>query len=143
MNIEEVKISGELKTALSHEGLPIDDIDDTDKVRFLGIKEGSILLGVIGLEIYENIVLLRSLIVDEQYRGKGFGIFLMNAAEDWCRERQLEQLYLLTTNAQAFFQTLHYEEIERVKVPEVIKATSQFSSLCPADATVMHKSLAA
>ena len=53
----------------------------------------------------------------DQHR-KGYGRAIMTAAEDWLRERGVEKLQLLVradnTRVQAFYETLDYEEQERV-----------------------------
>ena len=56
--------------------------------------------------------------VDPECRHKGFGRFIMAAAEDWLRARGLEKLQLMVrgdnAGVQAFYQSLGYLEQERV-----------------------------
>jgi len=56
--------------------------------------------------------------VDPDQHKKGYGRAIMTAAEDWMRERGVEKLQLLVradnTRVQAFYETLDYEEQERV-----------------------------
>jgi ribosomal protein S18 acetylase RimI-like enzyme len=56
--------------------------------------------------------------VDPDRRQKGLGRLIMNAAEDWLRERGIEKLQLLVraNNSQAhqFYRSLDYFEQERV-----------------------------
>lgn len=56
--------------------------------------------------------------VDPDQHKKGYGRAIMTAAEDWLRERGVEKLQLLVradnTRVQAFYETLDYEEQERV-----------------------------
>lgn len=56
--------------------------------------------------------------VDPDQHKKGYGRAILNAAEDWLRERDIEKLQLMVrpgnTHAQAFYETLGYEEQERV-----------------------------
>jgi len=49
---------------------------------------------------------------------------------------------LLTTSAESFFRLAHYVRVERDHVPQAIRGTTQFASLCPASAAVMRKTLA-
>ena len=55
--------------------------------------------------------------VDPAHRKKGHGRALMTAAEAWLRERGIEKLNLMVraghTHAQAFYETLDYDEQER------------------------------
>ncbi len=56
--------------------------------------------------------------VDPDCRGKGFGRVIMQAAEDWVRQQGIPKLQLLVrgdnTKVQAFYETLGYDEQERV-----------------------------
>ncbi|MES2603143.1 MAG: GNAT family acetyltransferase [Pseudomonadota bacterium] len=56
--------------------------------------------------------------VDPDQRKKGYGRAIMAAAEDWLRERGVEKLQLLVradnTRVQAFYETLEYDQQERV-----------------------------
>ena len=47
------------------------------------------------------------------------------------------EIYLLTTTAEGFFRRNGFERIERKIVPEVIKQTTEFTSLCPSSAVCM------
>lgn len=56
--------------------------------------------------------------VDPDQHSKGYGRAIMTAAEDWLRQRGVEKVQLLVrpdnTRVQAFYETLDYEEQERV-----------------------------
>ncbi len=56
--------------------------------------------------------------VDPAVRGKGLGRAIMDAAEDWLRAQGIAKLMLLVrpenTKVQAFYETLGYDEQERV-----------------------------
>lgn len=56
--------------------------------------------------------------VDPDHRKKGHGRALMMAAETWLRERGIEKLNLMVragnTHAQAFYETLDFDEQERI-----------------------------
>ena len=56
--------------------------------------------------------------VDPDHRKKGHGRALMAAVEAWLRDRGIEKLNLMVragnTHAQAFYETLDYDEQERI-----------------------------
>jgi ribosomal protein S18 acetylase RimI-like enzyme len=56
--------------------------------------------------------------IDPEHRGKGRGREIMNAAEQWLRQRGIEKLMLLVrsdnTKVQAFYEQLGYDAQERV-----------------------------
>ena len=65
-------------------------------------------LGVIGLEVFDDVGLLRSLVVSPRARGEGVGRALVDALESLARERGIAELWLLTVDADAFFATSGY-----------------------------------
>lgn len=119
--------------------LPTADIS-AEHLSFAAEKNGQI-LGVIGLESFSNIALLRSLVVSESARGDGIGPMLVSALESSCIGNGVTELWLLTIDAHAFFEKLGYSIIGREKAPTVIRTTQEFSSLCPGDAVLMNKAL--
>ena len=56
--------------------------------------------------------------VDPDQQKNGYGRAIMTAAENWLRERGVEKIQLLVradnTRVQAFYETLDYEEQERI-----------------------------
>ncbi|MEH2512414.1 ribosomal protein S18 acetylase RimI-like enzyme [Nitrobacteraceae bacterium AZCC 1564] len=56
--------------------------------------------------------------VDPDHRKNGYGRAIVTAAEDWLRARGIEKLHLLVrpenTHAQAFYETLDYDEQPRI-----------------------------
>ena len=65
--------------------------------------EGPNLAGVVGLEIYGTVALLRSLAVASDEQGRGLGTMLLTHAEQVARQRGIAALCLLTPTAEAFF----------------------------------------
>lgn len=121
--------------------LPNSDLSGKKLEHFFGCGAESDPRGVIGVELYGEVALLRSLAVDKEARGKGCGKRLVQEVEHYAAQRGVKRLYLLTTTAETFFQALGYARVQRDCVPEPIRATTEFSSLCSASAAVMAKEL--
>ncbi len=141
MLVQSIPVSAEVEALLSNAGLPVSDIHDPDKIFFLGLHVDGKLIGVIGVEQYSAVALLRSLVVNNSARQSGYGRQLVSAIEARCAEKGVEEIYLLTTEAKDYFTRAGYSEVCRDLVPSSIVKTSQFSSLCPSTAIVMVKSL--
>ena len=94
-----------------------------------------------GVELYGDVALLRSLAVAQNVRGQGCGRRLVQEAEQYASRNGVKRLYLLTTTAEAFFRSLGYAGVERDAAPSAIRATSEFSALCSDTAALMAKEL--
>jgi amino-acid N-acetyltransferase len=121
--------------------LPTSDLQAACLEHFFGCGREDEPRGVVGVELYGNAGLLRSLAVDEATRGCGCGRRLVAAAEQYAARNGAQSLYLLTTTAEGFFRRLGYVCIDRASAPEAIRQTSQFSGLCPSGSVVMMKAL--
>jgi amino-acid N-acetyltransferase len=121
--------------------LPNSDISAKNLQHFFGCGEESNPGGVVGVELYGDIALLRSLAVHKDARGKGCGKRLVQEVEQYAQRSGAKRLYLLTTTAETFFEGLKYVPVSRESLPEAIRSTTQFSSLCSTSATVMFKVL--
>jgi len=64
-------------------------------------------------------------------------------AEGHAAAHGVSDLYLLTTTADAWFRGHGYSPAARDTAPPAIRATSQFSGLCPAAASLLHKVIGA
>jgi len=97
--------------------------------------------GVVGLETFDEVALLRSLVVSNNARGAGIGPALVTALEVACRANGVRELWLLTIDADAFFVKMGYQTRDRADAPEAIRNTKEFSGLCPDDAALMSKTI--
>ena len=66
--------------------LPDQDVTSNNMRTFLLLKEGEHLVGSVGLEIYRQDALLRSLAVKQEQRGRGLGKELLKACESLAEE---------------------------------------------------------
>jgi amino-acid N-acetyltransferase len=141
MNIEPLDLNNEVKTLLQSESLPTADLHGPDPVLLLGLREGSKIAGVVGVQIFDDAGLLRSLVVSRDCRKTGYGQALVASAEALARERGARSIYLLTATAAGFFAKLGYDIVQRAEAPSAIAKTAQFAGLCPSSATCMYKVL--
>lgn len=119
------------------------DISDLKQpcIRLFQIVENGQIAGVGGLEIYGDQALLRSVAVRKEFQGQGIGKKLVRQVEEVAIQSGIKSLYLLTTTASVFFQSLGYIPINRDDFAEPLKNTAQFAGLCPASAVCMNKEL--
>jgi len=130
-----------VKQLLSESGLPISDITTQHFQHFFGCGSELKLEGLVGLELYGDVALLRSLTVAPGRRGAGWGSRLVAHAERHAQDQRVKSLYLLTTTAEAFFLRRGYARIPRDKAPAAIKDTKEFAGICPMSSAFMVKKL--
>lgn len=124
---------------LADAGLPTADLTTAHLDAFFGIGSPDALDGVVGLEIFGDAALLRSLAVAPGQRSHGLGRMLVNAAERHARSQGASDIYLLTNTAERFFASLGYVRADRNSAPASIRQTREFAALCPASAAFMVK----
>ena len=122
--------------------LPVCDLTIEHAVLFqVIVDDAGGLIGSCAVEPHGSSGLLRSLAVLESLRGRGAGSQLVSAVEAAARDAGIRDLYLLTTTARVFFERLGYVPIERAGVPEAIKRSTEYCSICPDSAAVLRKRL--
>ena len=122
-------------------GLPVADLARKGSDDFLAAAVGEVFAGFIGLEQFDEFGLLRSLIVEPDFRSAGLGRVLVAALESYAGSRGVAELWLLTIDADQWFVKLGYAVRERDEAPGAIRSTDEFSGLCPDDAVLMSKAL--
>ncbi|MHA2230972.1 MAG: arsenic resistance N-acetyltransferase ArsN2 [Candidatus Hodarchaeales archaeon] len=125
-----------IEKLLRNNDLPYEDIPSKIDCLFLGYVS-SRFVGIGGLEIHGNYGLLRSLVIAETARGRGYGKGLGDKLIDYAGEKGISEIYLLTTTAESFFANRGFKIVDRNAVPPEIQKTSEFSSLCPDSAVCM------
>ena len=113
-----------IRALLVAAGLPTADLAATPPADFWGCREGTALIGVIGLETYGAVALLRSLAVAPAWQGRGLGSTLLAHTERAARQRGITALYLLTTTVEAFFTRRGYVRIPREAAPPILRQTA-------------------
>ena len=139
MKIEQAdKYRESIIALLSAEKLPIADLPGQLE-NFAVTKQGEEITGVIGLEIYGDYGLLRSLAVNNNFRNQGIANDLLLHIEQLAAAKSLKTIYLLTETAPGYFTRKGYQKINRENVPLPVQQSSEFSHVCPQSAIVMLK----
>lgn len=125
---------------LTEAHLPHDDLA-FQLPHFIVASEGEAIVGIIGLEVYGDNGLLRSLVVAPGVRRRGIGRELVERLCEHAVAQGVCDLFLLTVNAKDYFTRRGFRRIERSVAPTTIRTTRQFSELCPSSAVLMHRSL--
>ena len=141
--IQQLNITEEIysiKSLLVSVELPDSDLNKA-LIQFFGIKESNYLIATGALEIYDINAILRSVAVLPAYQNSGIGKQMSCFLEKKAIELGIVNLFLLTTTAEKFFRRLNYRIIPRELCPEEIKASTQFTEICPSSASCMYKNL--
>jgi amino-acid N-acetyltransferase len=126
---------------LTSAGLPVADVATVSHPEFLVARRDGRVAGVVGLERFGDVGLLRSLAVDEAHRRQGLGVALTRALEERAARNGIIALVLLTETARDFFQHRGYQVIDRARAPAAVLKSSEFRTLCPQSAMCLAKRL--
>jgi amino-acid N-acetyltransferase len=143
MNIYRKPLELRVKHLLAECHLPTTDLSPRHLEHFFACGPLEAPEGVVGLEVYDEGALLRSLAVSPKSRGNGYGKELVAQAERYAQSLGVREVYLLTTTAAEFFERLGYKRTNRESAPEAIRRTEEFSALCPSTSAFMVKTLPA
>ncbi len=132
-----------VRQLLDEAGLPVADLSPEQLVDFLVAERPgtgqSETLAIIGLQRFDEVGLLRSLVVSQGDRNSGLGRRLVSALEANACCAGVNNLWLLTIDAERYFESLGYKMMSRDSAPESIRNTAEFSDLCPDGAFLMRK----
>jgi N-acetylglutamate synthase-like GNAT family acetyltransferase/SAM-dependent methyltransferase len=123
---------------LAASDLPVEDIAGQLGENYVVAEKGGELLGVAGMEVHGRHGLLRSVAVTPKLRDHGLGRDLSLNRLEWARDKGIDSIYLLTMSAESYFARHGFVPVAREDAPEEIKASSQFSTLCPSSAVLMR-----
>jgi amino-acid N-acetyltransferase len=120
----------EILALLERSGLPLIGYADHLATALVG-RKGQRIVASAAMELYGPAGLLRSVAVDESWRGHGLGQRMTQAALALSRKHGAGAIYLLTETAQPFFERLGFQAVERSAVPTTVKASLEFTIACP------------
>jgi amino-acid N-acetyltransferase len=131
-----------IEALLTDSDLPLDGAAAAFATGVVARDEDRI-VGAAALEPYGEAGLLRSVVVAAEQRGSGVGREVVVAAEALARDLGMRELYLLTETAVEWFPRLGYAPVDRVEVPEAVKASIEFRVLCADTGVAMRRTLPA
>jgi amino-acid N-acetyltransferase len=102
------------------------------------VSSGS-LIGSVGLEIYGDSALLRSLAVHPDFQRTGLGSQLVKQIVDLAKKKGITRLYLLTDTAEEYFKRKGFVNVTRDKIPNGMKQSVEFTTLCTSSPSLMRK----
>lgn len=126
----------QLESILKKSKLPYEDCK-YHLNNFVLMESDKEIVAIGGSEMFGDIALLRSITVLKQYQGNGLGNSIFFKIKKDLIVRGVKTIYLLTETAEEYFRALGFEQTSRDIVPQQIKKTKQFSTLCPSSAVVM------
>ena len=134
--IDDAESFAAFRSLLQSANLPADDLD-FKKHLLIGFYDGIAPVATGGLEIYNQYALLRSLSVKFGVRGQSLGSTITEQLIDHAKAKSISAIYLLTETAHAFFLKRGFQDVAREEVPQEIKASTEFSNVCPTSAVCM------
>lgn len=128
------------RTVLADAGLPTAELERWFSHFVVAEADGEI-VGLGGLELHGQDGILRSVVVDDSWRGRGVGARLVSTVISNAREQGVSRLYLLTTSAADYFSRHGFERISREDAPRKIRGSVEFRDVCPDSAVAMTLNL--
>lgn len=126
---------------LEEADLPAAGVEEHNDSFLVARDEDGGVVGCVGMEVYGDVGLLRSLAVRPSTRGRGIGNLLVEALFERAREKGVGALYLLTTTAEDYFPRFGFEVIAREDADPRLDASEEFRGACPDSAICMMRHL--
>lgn len=109
-------------------GFDDQDLSDEKMRDFLALENENGLIGCVGLEVFGEDAVLRSLAVSPEERGIGYGWMLADMTINLARFRGVRRLYLVTEKASDFFAAKHgFHIVDMSTAPDAVVKSSTFS----------------
>ena len=126
MRAQPIVRDSQVEALLTEAQLPTADLASSRGLNLFGVREGDRLIEVVGVELYGDVGLLRSLVVQATHRNRGLASRLVACAETWAAEQGVEALGLLTTTAAPFFAKRGYQAVSRSDAPAAARQARSF-----------------
>ena len=132
----------EIINLLKSQKLPVEDLPARLQDFYTAIEDDKV-IGLIGMESYDEYGLLRSMVVHPDYRNRRIAENLVQILERKAALSGIISMFLLTETAEKYFSRKGYHTTGRDKVPDKVKQSTEFGHVCPQSAVAMSKSLTA
>jgi amino-acid N-acetyltransferase len=129
-----------IRNLLSGENLPITDLNPLLENFFVS-EDAAGINGVMGMDRYDNLGLLRSAIVKKESRNHGIASVLITNLFDHAQASGIKTLYLITNTAERYFSNKGFEKIAKENVPATVLQSKEFNGLCPASSVIMKRGI--
>ncbi len=103
----------------------------------VAVDEHGAIAGVAGVERYGESGLLRSVAVDQHWRGHGLGERLLDQRLRYADRSGIRDTYLLTTTADVYFERRGFRRITREELPPDVARSPEAAEICGNTAVVM------
>jgi len=130
----------DVEALLRDAGLPLVGVPAAVRTGVVA-REGDALVGTAALEQYGAAALLRSVAVRTSDQGTGIGRALVSSIEDLARDMDIQELFLLTETAGAWFARLGYVPVARSSLPASILASDEVTVACSESAVTMRRTI--
>ena len=117
-----------IEALLTAENLPTEGIINAIDTFWI-LDERGHLVGSIGLEIYEDVGFIRSVVVAPEKRGQGLGDRLMQVALNEALDRAFHRVYLFTVNADGFFSSFGFQKCPLEEFEPAVQTSSQYKTM--------------
>lgn len=122
-------------------GLPVEGVGE-HFARFFVARFGGKRIGCVGMEVYGEHVLLRSLAVARHARNAGVGEALLSRAIEEARNAGGRTAWGLTTfGKKGLFDRFGFRVVPRSGAPPALAPSSQFRGVCPESAVLITLAL--
>ena len=119
-----------IKFLLESNKLPTIGIEKCVNNFILSLNKDGSCAGVAGLEVYGESGLLRSVTVNDHFRGLGYGRALVETILRNARVKRIRTIYLLTDTAAVYFKSLGFEVVDRRDIDDAVRASPEFTECC-------------
>jgi amino-acid N-acetyltransferase len=125
---------------LERVNLPTTRVDE-HLSNFLVAREGHQVIGCVGIEIYGDTGLLRSLAVQPEYQGRGVGRQLAQAIISRARGLGLKEAVILTKTVEQWATQFGFEKVSRDKIDPRVAESWEFQANCCQTASCLRLKL--